>query len=884
MSEALNLPPEPAPEPAGSPAPPLRPHPSSMAQRLGRIHSLVSRWAFAFVHVDPRFVERVQELQRRGTIVYVMRNRSVADYLLVNFVFLRENLPLPQFSNGVAIGWFRSLQWIVGRIGDRLVRGEIFGHRARTAEDLDIAIRLASEGHPMLFFLRARPRGFLGLFRLREALESTRVGEDFLGGIVRVARGGERDVFVVPLALFRGRGYRRRTSRLATLVYSVQEAPSDLKKLVQFLFNRRDLSLTIGEEIPLRTFLDKYGRERDERLVRRLTRALYLFLVREERVVWGPPLLPKHRVGEIVLGAPELRALIARLAVERKVPARKIEREARTYFDEIASNFNGTYFAILAFVFRRIWNRIFRGVEITGLDRVADRIRQHPVVLVPCHRSHFDYLILSYIFHGQFLSPPHIAAGINLSFFPLGMLFRGAGAYFIRRSFDDNELYKVVFRQYLTYLIREGYTQEFFIEGGRSRSGKILTPKLGMLSAIVNAFLRGIRRDLYLVPVSISYERLVEEEAYKQELLGEEKPKETLLSLLRARSVLRRNYGKAYVNFGEPISLDGTLGELRARFGADHDHPGIEEERRRFTLKLGFRILREVNAASVVTAPSIAATVLLSNPYSAIRYPDFLRAAHLLLDHATAEGASFTRSLEQDRETFRDTLSFLQTSGLVVSIPDPDGEILHLPDDKRINLDFYKNNAIHLFVLLALLSHSLVRGVARDDLKDDLWWWLDLFRNEFVLPEREMLTGQVGRLLERFRKLGILEDGASRPEHPLLRATASILQNFREAYWVALRVIAGIDGDGMSEKVVIDQTRRLYNVNLLLGVLRKPEGNTIVTLENALRRFQEMGYVSVEGRGRGARELWVTRGPAFEQLVEAERRLGVSATLRAPRI
>ncbi|MGH7856776.1 MAG: hypothetical protein ACREQY_05545, partial [Candidatus Binatia bacterium] len=350
-----------------------------MSQRLGWLHSLLSRWAFAFVHVDPRFVERVQELGRRGTIVYVMRYRSVADYLLISSVFVRDGLPLPQFSNGLAIGWFRTLRWIVGRIAHRLARRQILGHRERTLEDREVAARLASEGHPILLFLRAHATGFLGLLRSRHALDSTRIGDDFLGDVLRAARAGGRDVFVVPLALFRGRGYRRRTSRLATLVYSVQEAPNELKKLVQFLFNRRDLSLTIGEEIPLRSFLEKYGRESDERLARRLTRALHLFLVREERVVWGPPLLPKRRVGERVLRAPDLEGLIAKLAAERGVPVEKIRREARAYFDEMASNFNGTYFAIIAFVFRRVWNRIFLGVEITGLDRVAERIREHPV-------------------------------------------------------------------------------------------------------------------------------------------------------------------------------------------------------------------------------------------------------------------------------------------------------------------------------------------------------------------------------------------------------------------------------------------------------------------------------------------------------------------------
>src|SRR5262245_50351548 len=186
-------------------------------------------------------------------------------------------------------------------------------------------------------------------------------------------------------------------------------------------------------------------------------------------------------------------------------------------------------------------------------------MKPHPVVLLPCHRSPFDSLILSSLFHINHLSPPHIAAGINLSFWPMGPLFGGAGAYFIRRSFGDDGVYKAVFRSYLRFLIREGYTQEFFIEGGRSRTGKILTPKLGMLSAIVDAFIDGARRDLYLVPVSIHYGRVVEEQAYSRELGGGEKEKESLSALLRARSVLRQTYGTVSVSFADPISLSEAL-------------------------------------------------------------------------------------------------------------------------------------------------------------------------------------------------------------------------------------------------------------------------------------------------------------------------------------
>src|SRR3989442_7743282 len=249
--------------PAAGPPPP---HPSSMSQRLGWIHRLLSRYAFAFVHVDAKVVERVRRLAERGTVVFVMRNRSIADYLLIRSVFLREGLPLPEFANELPIGWFRSLRWVFARIVERLSRLHIFRQAARQhLADRDTAARLVRAGQSLLIFLRAQAAGV-----------GKRIGDPYLEDLFVIA--GERPVYVVPLAPFRGRGYRKRNSRLATLVYSVQDAPSELKKLVTVLFNRRDLSLTIGEEIDLRSFINRYGAEGAASMVRRMTRALQIFL------------------------------------------------------------------------------------------------------------------------------------------------------------------------------------------------------------------------------------------------------------------------------------------------------------------------------------------------------------------------------------------------------------------------------------------------------------------------------------------------------------------------------------------------------------------------------------------------------------------------------
>jgi len=836
--------------PLAPPSPrPVAAQRSTMLERFGVLARLLVHLLFRQVRVRAEAVEHLRQLARQGTLIYVMRYRSALDYLLVNAVLLREGLPLARFAPGVSTVAFRPLGELLGWLFRRRRRAG-GGHAACSA--------LVARGESVLLFMRSQ--AVAG--RRRRALAAARLGPQYLRDVVRVAPAAGRPVFLVPVAIFRGKGFRRKESRLATLLYSVQEAPGEAKRFFNYLWNAEETQLTLGREIVLDRFVQDYRGEGDERIVRRLARALQIFLYREERLVWGPPLLPRRLVRRQVLRDPELARLVRRIAAERGLPRRRVWKEARGYFDEMAANFNGLYFGLLEAIFNRIWRRVFSGPgpEIVGLEKVVECVKEHPVVLVPCHRSHFDYLILSYIFHLNYLSPPHIAAGDNLSFWPMGPLFRGAGAFFIRRTFEDNELYKMVFRKYLTFLIREGYTQEFFIEGGRTRTGKILTPKLGMLSAILNAFVQGVRRDLYFVPISMHYGRIPEEEAYKREVAGEEKERESLWSLLRARGVLKRRYGTVYVSYADPISLNAALGPARERFAAGLGDPEGEEEKRRFIQRLGFRLLRAVNDAAVAGATAVSATALLGAPRAACRMSDFLAAAHALSGLLRAQGARITASLERnDQSDFKESLHWLSGGGLVDRLVDSGGVVLHVPASKRINLDFYKNNTIHFFLVPSLLTRALLAEAPFSALRAHIGWWLDLYRWEFPLY---------------YREAGALVGDGAALDHPIIRATAGILENFREAYLVVARTAAAQEEWPILQSALAQRMQRQFQTSLLLGEVHKPEGNSMITFGNALSRLAELGHVAVVRRGRGGRERWVDRGPAFDRLPELIRHFG----------
>lgn len=856
-------------------APLPEPPPAREAIRFNFLVEWICRRLFAAIRIAPSAVEHVRELAERGTVIYVMRQRSWVDYLLVAFVLKREGLPEPAFVNDLPLFWARPLPDMARAVWRWLKRTHLFGRELRAFADRSRCQRLVAAGHPVLLFLRGRAPGVGGRPSRQRALRA-RTGPDYLREIVHqlwVSTGPE--VSLVPIAVLRGRGMRRKESRLATLVYSLQEMPGEIRRLISLLWNLNDTSLSIGLEVPVRSFTQEYQREGEERVVRRLTRALQIFLYREERVVFGPLLLPKRQVRQRALQDDEVRGVVRELAATGRAAESQQWRKAERYFDEMAANFHGIYFSIVEFVFNRIWPRLFQGVEYAGLDRVIETMRRHPVVLVPCHRSHFDYLIISYLFHVNYLSPPHIAAGINLSFWPLGPLFRGAGAFFIRRSFDDNALYKAVFRSYLKFLIREGYTQEFFIEGGRSRTGKMLTPRLGMLSALVDAFLAGARRDLYFVPISIHYGRVVEEEEYQRELGGAEKEPESLASLVRARRVLRRRHGTVDITFAEPISLAEALGEAREAFRLGTD-PAVGERKRRFVQKLGFRLLRGVNDVSVAGATSLSATVLLGLPHRACRLDDFVTRALALTRFLRAGGVRFTASLDRNAESeFRENLAFLEGGGLVQRLSGDSRSVLYVPTEKRLALDFYKNNTIHFFLLPALLVDAMARGLRGDALRDDVAWWLDLLRWEFPLPERQDLAATLEAVRTQLRGQDVIigaDEGTLAMDHPFVSAARPLLDNFREAYWIAAQVLLELPAAGATEKALIDRMRKRYRTGLLLGEVHKPEGNSSMTLANAISRFAELE--AVQRRPGKGKERQLQPGPRLEDLRAVAARIG----------
>ncbi|MEE8164998.1 MAG: 1-acyl-sn-glycerol-3-phosphate acyltransferase, partial [Myxococcota bacterium] len=564
---------------------------SAMSERFNLPFRFFANRFFADFFLEPEVVERLKALEARGSIVYVMRYSSRLDYFLFNTLFSRHGLRLSSFANAIRFFYYRPLHQLVP-IMLRLQLGR--PREVEHSEDLDIVREHVAAGRSLFLFLRTQ--------RLRTFLKRRKSGKrsdelDLIREIVRqVSEEGEQsahEVFVVPLAIFWRKGPRTQ-NRFLNVHYGSLTRPSDFVKVARFLLTYRSLAVKVGDAVDVRGFAAANQGEDWKRIARKIRRAILIYLYREEKVVEGPTLRPRWRVLREVLADRGVREAMTERVRAGNGSAEKVEREVQKIFREISANMNSTWLALAAATLGGLFRRLFASIEVHGLAEVAENAKRHPIVLVPSHRSYFDFLILSWLFYQNYLVPPQIAARENMAFGPFGFLFRQVGAFYLRESFDD-ALYKRVFQAYVGYLVREGFTQEFFIEGGRSRTGKTLAPRLGMLGWDVDAFLESGRRDLFFVPIAISYERLVEESGMIEELDGAEKSEESMLGLLRARKYLQSKFGSVHVSFGEPVSLAGALGRQREAFEALQrgqidslqEREKLEEKKREFVAGLG---------------------------------------------------------------------------------------------------------------------------------------------------------------------------------------------------------------------------------------------------------------------------------------------------------
>ena len=399
-------------------------------------------------------------------------------------------------------------------------------------------------------------------------------------------------------------------------------------------------------------------------------------------------------------------------------------------------------------------------------------------------------------------------------------------------SFQGAKLYSEVFSRYIKVLIEEGYPIEFFIEGGRSRNGKLVLPKTGFLSILLQAYEEGHCNDLIFIPASIVYDRIMEERSYIQEIEGAEKKKETFFEMLKARSLLKRKYGKAYIRFSKPLSL-------REYLSTNKDNRAKEVSR-----DLAYHFVKAINDVTPVTPLNLTATAILSNHRKGFYQSWVTNTVKILKDFLSHKNTPFTESFRDINEAVEETMSLLMEWKVVERFDQEDADeepFFFVEDNKKLELDYYKNSIIHYFVPHSLLALSLLRSKdqahAFDSLLKNYQFLKDLFRYEFIFDKDKNLSDELKELLRFFIESGlIIEDNN---KYSLTKSGAEnlpiwsrILKNYLESYWIVAHVLSS--KRKIEKKKILQKIRNTAKKYYKLGIIDHIEGISHLNFQNAL--------------------------------------------------
>jgi glycerol-3-phosphate O-acyltransferase len=810
---------------------------------------------FKSISFDEESIRTLKELQGKGRIAYVSY-QSANTPLLVLVNLLRENgLPVPvralDFTPNVFqlfANLYYNISVLVSRFGGR-------GKKVETVSDADMVLGLLRADKPLILSILSRK-----LF-IRRYIE---IKSDTLQYLVEAQKQLDEPIYVVPEMLFWNQNPERTrelvTSR-ATLDRGFFSGLFTLFKSMTPAFIRVARPINLKEEMARATTDDP------KTLGRLLRNRLLETYTQEKRTVLGPVIKSQHELMEKVLYHKNVLDEIRALQQEDHTPERKLRKKAYRYYREIAADFWITMIKWFHRSVRYMFTKIFDGIyyDLDDIKRVREAAQRAPLILVPSHKSHMDYLIVSSIFYENKIIPPHIVAGSNLTFFPMGPVFRHSGAFFMRRSFRGLKLYPTVFKQYIKTLINEGYSIEFFIEGGRSRTGKIMLPKMGILKYLIDSIDEGYNKDMIFVPITINYDRILEESSYHLELKGKEKEKESTSNFVKSSSLLKRKYGKVYLTFNEPFSYK----EYRERLGEGVD----------LTDSLGEFIGKRISEIVMATPFSVSSAAMLQSSAAGFTRDILKERIGVLRDYLAWAGVRMSKDLAsaEGADAIIDYVlsSYMQDS--IVYEPsagvNKEGtrEVLTglytLNENERSRINFYKNSILHFQLPVSYLAVPLLccAGPEGLDMKaaaaafEDL---VELFSLEFVHSEAIRDTAAtIAKSLEYLAGRSVIERQgesirAREDRRGELVLFAKGIQDMLESYLVVYDCVAGI-AKHINKRELVTEVRKNGIRLFHLGEIKLTESLSMPTYDNAIAKLKEVGAIEMAHSGKKQTDVQV---------------------------
>ena len=572
------------------------------------------------------------------------------------------------------------------------------------------------------------------------------------------------DAQLIPASIVWGRKptIEKNNANVGTILAD-QESPSWIRKFFIVTFLGRNTLVRYSEPVSLRYMADKHGT--DDSTARKLLRVARFHFYRQKIAATGPRLMHRQQMFKTLLINPAIKKLIQDEVENKGTSEAKVKKQALDIMDEIAGDYRESMVRVGERILHWLWNRLYKGIEVNNANTLRELADDgHEIIYVPCHRSHMDYLLLTYIIYQQGLVTPRIAAGINLNFWPAGPFFRKAGAFFIRRSFRGNRMYSTIFREYLGLLFERGYPVKYYSEGGRSRTGRLLEPKTGMLAMSIQSLLRGINRPLTLVPVYLGYEHVMEVGTYHKELSGSKKKNESVFGVFKAIKNLR-NYGKGFVNFGTPININQFL-NTQVPDWKDAIDPIDPQKPSWLTPSvnvLADKVMVAINKCAALNGVSLIALILLASKNKALSRKELIIQIDFFI--AIQRLAPYSEELTLPEQNGEQLLDDAINLNKVTVDKDSFGDIISLGESAALEMRYYRNNILHAFMLPAVVCRILAKKakVTQEELAIQVQQILVLLQKDlFLWQNNEIISEQVSQVLTALSSLNMAKQSKAK--------------------------------------------------------------------------------------------------------------------------
>lgn len=687
-----------------------------------------------------------------------------------------------------------------------------------------------------------------------------------LRGIIEALRDHpELAVQFVPVSVFWGRPVSKQERWLPALFADSWNVTSRIRKLFTIVFHGRDTFVKYSDVIVFQLPEIKPSDKRPDivdstdQLIDLLQSVLSRRLTDERVATLGPDV--SHRstlVRELIL-KPDVQAAIQSRTQEDNVTEYRATVQARRYVHEIVANCTQITIQVMNRLLSYFWNKFYSGIEVTNNGDLKELARSHELVYVPCHRSHIDYLLLSYVIYYEGLAIPYIAAGRNLNMPVIGSILRGGGAFFIRRSFKGNQLYSSIMFEYVAELVSKGVAIEYFVEGGRSRTGRLLKPKPGMVSMTVRGFLKYRKKPVAFIPVYIGYEKLMEVKAYQAELSGEDKKSETLINSIRSILRIRGNFGKVSANFGQPVFLNQILDQQYADWQHDAYNDGHRPDWVRGSVETLMQTIgTRINGAATANAVNLVATVMLATGRQNMDETELVKMLEIYRQILKTQPYS-DRIIVTD-ESGREQIARVEALKMLHRREHELGDILYLDAKHSVSMTYYRNNILHLMALPSVIACCFIniRRLPQTEIVKLITLIYPFLQSElFLIWDKEALPEAINVVLGALCEQGLLIKDDEGDEYmrgdfgtvqfSRLNLLARVISPTLEVYYLTLALLAR-SGEKTIAKAELEKKCQLMAQRVaMVHELNSPDYSDKNLIANFIDTLVHIDYVKVYG-------------------------------------